>query len=271
MKKDETVSIGIIGAGNMGGALARGLAKSYRPENIGIFDIDGEKAGKTAKSMKIKHAETLKNLVDNRTIIILAVKPDGIVPVLNEIKSYIGSEHVIVSIAAGISLGAMQRAAGQQVKIVRAMPNTPAILGEGMTALCAGESVTGDEMATVLRIFQCAGRVLEVPERLMDAVTALSGSGPAFAFTFIQALADGGVKMGIPRDKAATMAAQTVLGAAKMVLESADDPITLRGRVASPGGTTIEGIHVLERSGFSGIVMDAVEKAAIKSKKLGEG
>jgi pyrroline-5-carboxylate reductase len=271
MKKDDSISIGIIGAGNMGAALALGLAKSYKPENIGIFDIDEEKAGKTAKSLKIRREETLKNLVDNRSIIILAVKPDGIVPVLEEIKRYIRPECVIVSIAAGISLGVMQKTAGQQVKIVRAMPNTPALLGEGMTALCAGESVTGDEMATVHGIFQCAGRVLEVPEKLMDAVTALSGSGPAFAFTFIQALADGGVKMGIPRDKAAVMAAQTVLGAAKMVLESIDDPITLRSRVASPGGTTIEGIHVLERAGFTGIVMDAVEKAAIKSKKLGEG
>jgi len=271
MKKQETVRVGVIGTGNMGGALVRGLTANFPPDTISIYDIDAEKARILAKDLSTSPADDIKNLVDNSHIIVLAVKPDKIVSVLEEIKSHIKPECVIVSIAAGITIAAMQKSAGPGAKIVRTMPNTPAMVGQGMTTICASEAVTADDMAAVQGIFQCVGRVLELPEKLMDAVTAVSGSGPAYAYTFIQAMVDGGVKMGIPRDKALIMAAQTVLGAATMVLESGDDPVTLRGRVTSPGGTTIEGIHVLERAGFSGIVMDAVEKAAMKSKKLGEG
>jgi len=144
------------------------------------------------------------------------------------------------------------------------------MVGEGMSVLSPNDHVDEQSLLEVEQIFAKIGRVAVLPEKLMDAVTGLSGSGPAYVFTFIQALADGGVKLGIPRDKAVMLAAQTVLGSAKYVLESGEDPSTLRGRVTSPGGTTIEGIHVLERSGFSGIVMDAVEKAAQKSQKLGE-
>ncbi len=269
-EKRDGLRIGIIGAGNMGSALAKGLAKHSVPENISLFDTDEDKARLLSVELKITLSESAKKLVDISDIIVLAVKPDRIIPVLDNIQNSIRPDILIVSIAAGISIDAMVRVTGPSVKIVRAMPNTPALIGEGVTAISGSGSVSDSDMATVSGIFDCVGITVQVPEKLMDAVTAVSGSGPAYVFTFIQAMADGGVKMGLPRDKALILAAQTVLGSAKLVLETSESPITLRGNVTSPGGTTIDAVHVLERAGFSGIVIDAVEKAAIKSKKLGE-
>ncbi|MBN1531519.1 MAG: pyrroline-5-carboxylate reductase [Spirochaetes bacterium] len=269
--RNELLSIGIVGTGNMGTALAGGIARRYAPESISLFDIDADKAHRLAEAGGHRLCESLKILVDNSPIVVLAVKPDRIIPVLEEIHKSIRPDTVLVSIAAGVAIGTMLRITGPSAKIVRAMPNTPALTGEGVTALSGSGRITAEEMERVVSVFQCVGRAIEVPERLMDAVTAVSGSGPAYVFTFIQAMADGGVKMGLPRDKALLLAAQTVLGSAKLVLESSEDPITLRGRVTSPGGTTIDAVHVLERAGFSGIVIDAVESAAVKSKKLGEG
>jgi pyrroline-5-carboxylate reductase len=265
------LGIGIVGTGNMGAALAAGIARRHAPGSISVHDIDTEKARRLAGAGGLRHCESLKILVDNSRIVVLAVKPDRIIPVLEEIQKSVRPDTVLVSIAAGVGIDAMLRITGPSAKIVRAMPNTPALTGEGITALSGSGELTADEMELVVSMFQCVGRAIEVPERLMDAVTAVSGSGPAYVFTFIQAMADGGVKMGLPRDKALLLAAQTVLGSAKLVLESSEDPITLRGRVTSPGGTTIDAVHVLERAGFSGIVIDAVERAAVKSKKLGEG
>jgi pyrroline-5-carboxylate reductase len=262
--------IGCIGAGNMGGAILSRLAASADSAAITVYDIDAGKAEALSKKTGIAVAKSPEALAGASDILIIAVKPDAVAAALGVIKGIVASDSIIVSIAAGISIGAMEKILGQARKIIRVMPNTPSMVGEGMSVLSPNGNVDANSLLEVEQIFSKIGRVLALPEKLMDAVTGLSGSGPAYVFTFIQALADGGVKLGIPRDKALLLAAQTVMGSARYVLESGEDPIALRGKVTSPGGTTIEGIHVLERSGFSGIVMDAVEKAAQKSQRLGE-
>ncbi len=263
-------TIGCIGAGNMGGAILSRLAAGIDPSLILVYDADADKAKKLSRATGITVAATAEDLARASSIIIVAVKPDTVAAVLGAIKGSIAAGSIIVSIAAGITLAAMERIIGPSAKLVRVMPNTPSLVGEGMSVLSPNANVDGDSLIEVEQIFSKIGRAMVLPEKLMDAVTGLSGSGPAYVFTFIQALSDGGVKLGIPRDKALLLAAQTVMGAAKYVLETGEDPMSLRGKVTSPGGTTIEGIHVLERSGFAGIVMDAVEHAAQKSQRLGE-
>jgi pyrroline-5-carboxylate reductase len=262
--------IGCIGAGNMGGAILSRLAASVDPDLVTVYDIDAGKAESLSRSSGVSISASTEQLARISDIIIIAVKPDAVASVLESIKGAVSSEAIIVSIAAGISIAAMEKILGGSGKIVRVMPNTPSIVGEGMSVLSPNKNTDDKSLLEVEQIFSKIGRVLVLPERMMDSVTGLSGSGPAYVFTFIQALADGGVKLGIPRDKALVLAAQTVLGSAKYVLESGEEPMALRGKVTSPGGTTIEGIHVLERSGFAGIVMDAVERAAQKSQRLGE-
>lgn len=269
MKKGKK-TIGCLGAGNMGGAILSRLAESMDPGLLAVYDIDAGKAAAISRKAGITASLSSEELSGASDVIIIAVKPDAVASALGDIKSAVSSDTIIVSIAAGVSIGSMEKILGGSAKIVRVMPNTPAMVGEGMSVLSPNKNIDDDSLLEVEQIFSKIGRVLVLPEKLMDAVTGLSGSGPAYVFTFIQALADGGVKLGIPRDKALVLAAQTVLGSAKYVLESGGDPMSLRGKVTSPGGTTIEGIHVLERSGFAGIVMDAVEKAAQKSQRLGE-
>jgi len=263
--------IGCIGAGAMGSALLKRLAAQGGADDLIAFDIDEGKADALASSMGIRAAQSAQECASGSDVVIVAVKPGTVPSVCAAIKDVLARNKVIVSIAAGVTLRELESILGREKAIVRAMPNTPALVGEGMTVLSPNTSTEDASISRVEGIFSSLGRVMILPETLMDAVTGLSGSGPAFVFTFISALADAGVKLGIPRDKALVLAAQTVFGAAKYALESGEDPALLRGRVASPGGTTIEGIHVLERSGFAGIVMDAVEQAALKSKKLGGG
>ncbi len=262
--------IGCIGTGNMGSAIMLRLATNLDPALLRIYDKDTTRTEALSRGTGIKVSPTPKALTGESGVIIIAVKPDTVASVIEQIRDALQYGAILVSIAAGVSIAAIEVLAGSPVKIVRVMPNTPCMVGEGMSVLSLNEHVDEQSLLEVEQIFSKIGKVVVLPEKLMDAVTGLSGSGPAYVFTFIQALADGGVKLGIPRDKAVMLAAQTVLGSAKYVLESGEDPATLRARVTSPGGTTIEGIHVLERSGFSGIVMDAVEKAAQKSQKLGE-
>jgi len=263
-------TIGCIGAGNMGGAILSRLAANIDPSLVYVYDVDAGRSDSLARATGITAVSSVEELARSSGIIVIAVKPDAVAAVLSSIKGMITPESIIVCIAAGISLTAMEKIIGTSGKIVRVMPNTPVMVGEGISVLSPNASVDGDSLLEVEQVFSRTGRAMVLPEKLMDAVTGLSGSGPAYVFTFIQALADGGVKLGIPRDKALILAAQTVLGAARYVIESGEDPMSLRGKVTSPGGTTIEGIHVLERSGFAGIVMDAVERAAQKSQRLGE-
>lgn len=262
--------IGCIGTGNMGSAIMLRLATGLDPALLMIYDKDTARSDTLSRGAGISVSSTPQSLASESGVVIIAVKPDAVPAVIGEIRGALKPGAIIVSIAAGVSIAAIEVLTGSPVKIVRVMPNTPSMVGEGMSVLSPNDHVDEQSLLEVEQIFSKIGKVTVLPEKLMDAVTGLSGSGPAYVFTFIQALADGGVKLGIPRDKAIMLAAQTVLGSAKYVLESGEDPAALRGRVTSPGGTTIEGIHVLERSGFSGIVMDAVEKAAQKSQKMGE-
>ncbi len=261
-------TIGCIGVGNMGGAIIAGLSKKIAPDKIHSFDIDREKLERINEQYKISMADTPEKLLEKCQTVILAVKPDVITSVLNTIKKFV-SDKLIVSIAAGISISSIEDIIGTDKNIIRVMPNTPALIGEGMTVISPNKRVSTNYIELVKEIFSLLGSVMVLPEKHMDTVTALSGCGPAYGFTLIQAMADGGVKMGMPRDKALLLSAQTIAGAAKLVLESNEDPIALRGRVTSPGGSTIDAVHILERAGFSGIVMDAIEVATKKSKKLG--
>ncbi|MCU0848517.1 MAG: pyrroline-5-carboxylate reductase [Spirochaetes bacterium] len=262
--------IGFIGAGNMAGAMITGLSDIAREDRLSAYDIDSTKLIGLSDKYGVEITPSLEALAAKTDIIIIAVKPDAVPAVCDGIRDAAHDDRLIISIAAGISTASLEKMLGQNKKIVRAMPNTPLLAGEGMTVITAGKNATGDDMKAAEEIFSRSGRAITLPEKMMDAVTGISGSGPAYVFTFIQAMADGGVKHGIPRDKAVLLAAQTVLGSAKLVLQTGEEPFTLRGRVTSPGGTTIEAVHVLERGGFSGIVMDAIEAAAQKSRKLGE-
>ncbi len=265
----DSTAIGCIGAGNMGSAILAGLARRLDPSLIACYDTDAEKLQSICGRHGLRAASNARELAALCGIVILAVKPDTIPAVLTEIKNECAGK-ICVSIAAGVGITAIEAVLSPSQKIARVMPNTPALVGEGMSVISANAAMDDASLAMVEEIFSLLGRALVLPEKLMNAVTGLSGSGPAYVFTMIQAMADGGVKMGIPRDRALVLAAQTVLGAARMALESGDDPITLRGRVTSPAGTTIEGVHVLEKSGFSGIIIDAVEAATRRSEKLGE-
>lgn len=262
-------TIGIIGAGNMGGAIAAGLSRAPGKAVIRCFDTEKARCEALARGFGVEADSSIGDLAGACDIIILAVKPDALQAVLKELKG-ISPGRLVISVVAGASTELMEKTLPPAQKLVRAMPNTPALVGEGMTVLSAGAHADTASLELAEELFSHLGKTMILPERLMNAVTGLSGSGPAFVFTMIQAMADGGVKTGIPRERAILLAAQTVLGAARMVLETGDDPAVLRGRVASPGGTTIEGLHVMERAGFSGIIMDAVEAAAHRSAKLGE-
>jgi pyrroline-5-carboxylate reductase len=263
----KDIRIGCIGTGNMGNAIVSRLAENYKKENIFCFDTDKSRLDQLKSSLCIQTSDSAKSIADKCDVIILAVKPDIIKSVLLEIKHNL-QKKVIISIAAGISTEYITEVSGSQ-NVIRVMPNTPALIGEGMSVVSPGKIADDISVKIAEEIFSYLGLVLILQEKHMDAVTAVSGSGPAYVFTFIQAMIDGGVKSGLPRNEATILAAQTVLGSAKIVLENNTDPISLRGQVTSPGGTTIEAVHVLERSGFSGIIMDAVEAAKIKSEKLG--
>ncbi len=262
----EKMTIGCIGLGNMGSAICTGLAKSAKTKNIIGYDIDSSTATKLSQTIPLQTAHSIPELSDKSDIIIIAVKPNIVETVAREITQK-QKNMLIISIAAGITLAKLSQWFGDSYRIIRCMPNTPALIGEGMSVLST-VSATEDDLHIAQAIFNALGKVLILPESLMDAVTAVSGSGPAYVFTFIQAMADAGVKSGLSRQDALLLSAQTVYGAAAMVMQG-DEPITLRGKVTSPGGTTIDAIHVLEKNGFSGIIIDAVEAAYNKSKKLG--
>jgi len=262
--------IGCIGTGNMGSAIIIRLSKSQKHYDLSAYDIDGTKLKALSEKHEINTADSEKSLVENSDIIILAVKPDSIETVLYSIKGSINSDQIFISIAAGIKIKKIEQILGESSKIVRVMPNTPSIIGEGISVISPNKSIDDKMIKNVEEIFLNIGKVITLPEKLMDAVTGVSGSGPAYVFTFIQAMTDGAVKMGIPRDKALILASQTVLGSAKLIIDNSEDPMQLRDKVTSPGGTTISAIHVLERAGFSGIIIDAIEAAVNKSRMIGE-
>jgi len=257
--------IGIIGAGNMGSAIIKGISASNLNTDLLIFDIDEAKLLFFQSETGINVSGSIENIIDFSDILILAVKPGTILSVSALLKNYNG---IIISIAAGISINSITNTAGTDKKVVRAMPNTPVTTGSGMTVLSHSSNIEFNEIENVRSIFSSIGEVLIMDEKHMNTVTAISGSGPAYIFTFIQAMADAGVKLGIPRSEALLLAGQTILGSAKMFLDKKENPIMLRDKVTSPGGTTIAALHVLEKAGFSGIIIDAIEAAANRAKEL---
>lgn len=264
------MKIGFIGLGNMakamlGGMLSKGMIQKE--------DVIG--SAKTQATLDTVHetygiATTLDNsLVAKRAdVLFLAVKPQFFGEVLPEIAPALDEKKLIISIAAGKTMNDIEKLIGQGHKVVRCMPNTPALVGEGCTGACRNACVTEEEMALCMKLLGSFGVAEEVPERLMDAVSGVSGCSPAYVFQFIEALADGAVLAGMPRKQAYTFAAKAVMGSAKLMLESGKHPGELKDMVTSPAGTTIEGVRVLEERGFRGAVIDAVKASVEKSQKL---
>jgi len=264
-------TIGFYGAGNMGQAMLAGLlqAEIYPPDGIFVYDAYKPSLEKISGNFGVKTFTDSDELIQKSDIIIFAVKPNILLEVLPQVAKVIKKEQLVVSIAAGITIGALVDCLGETQKILRVMPNTPALVGEAMSAVAANAVVTSEEIAQVLAIFRSFGKAEVVPEKMMDCVTGLSGSGPAFVYLFIEALADGAVFEGMSREMAYEFAAQTVLGAAKMVIETNEHPGVLKDRVTSPGGTTIAGVKVLETEGLRAAAMAAVSAATQKSRQLG--
>lgn len=264
--------IGFIGCGNMAEAIISGILRAnlVLPEQI----IASNPTETKLKRMEERYAiqTTTDNTLPARdcNILFLSVKPIYYAAVIEEIRSFISFDCVVVMIAAGQTLARNSQRFGKPVKLVRAMPNTPALAGEGMTAISINPSVTEEEKSEIFAIFSSFGKAEFVDEALMDAVTGVSGSSPAYAYLFIEALADGAVVQGMPRKQAYTFAAQAVLGAAKMVLQTGEHPGVLKDNVCSPGGTTIAAVASLEEDGFRAAVMHAVKVCAEKSKNMTE-
>lgn len=265
--------IGFIGCGNMAQAMIGGIIKSGL-EKSGNVIVSNPSSGKL-QVVKDKYGinTTINNndIAEFSDILVLAVKPDKYPHVIDEIKSSIKQDAVIVAIAAGITMEFVKKCFGlDTIKVVRTMPNTPALVGEAMSAVCFSKEVTEGEKKDIISIFESFGRVEVIEEKLMNAIPAISGSSPAYVYMFIEALADGGVLQGIPRSKAYKMAAQAVLGAAKMVLETGEHPGVLKDNVCSPAGTTIEAVYTLEKNNFRGAVISAMESCTEKAVKMAE-
>lgn len=265
-------TFGFIGAGNMGGALARAAAKSVAPENVLISDVYAPAAEKLAGELSCKIGQAA-DVASQADFIFLGVKPQvmqsmlaGIAPVLAERKT----PFVLVSMAAGIAISDIRRMAGGDYPVIRIMPNIPVKAGGGMILYDATENVTEHALEAFLSGMQYSGRLDRLPEKLIDAGSALSGCGPAFVSLFIEALADGAVACGLPRGQALEYAEQTLFGTAKLLLETGEHPGQLKDAVCSPGGSTIEGVRALEEGGLRGIVMDAVQAAYERTLELGK-
>ncbi|MFO1488846.1 MAG: pyrroline-5-carboxylate reductase [Verrucomicrobiota bacterium] len=266
------LTIGFLGAGKMATALAKGFVQAglVTGEQIIASDVFDAALTAFAKDVGAKTAKSNGEVAGFANVLILAVKPDQVAGVLSEIRGAITPKHLVISIAAGISLAKMEAALNSDAHIIRVMPNTPALVGASASAFALGKSATAEDAALAQKLLSAVGVAYQVKEGLLDAVTGLSGSGPAYVYQFIEALSDGGVASGLPREVATKLAAQTVLGAARMVLETGQHPGALKDQVTSPGGTTIEGLHELEKGRLRGTVMSAVRAATEKSKKLGQ-
>ena len=264
------VKLGFIGAGSMGGAIIRGLmgGGQVAKENLVYYDPDPARQA-PMEQLGVEAALDAPEVMHS-PVVLLAVKPQVLPQVLAGLREFARPWHLIISIAAGVPLAVLE-AALPESRVIRVMPNAPTMVGAGVAALAPGRRATPEDTALALELFSAVGQAVVVQESQLDAVTGLSGSGPAFVALFIEALADGGVKAGLPRALAHSLALHTVLGSAKLCLDEDLHPGMLKDLVASPAGTTIEGLHVLESGGFRGLVMSAVAAAAARSQELGKG
>lgn len=267
------LTIGFLGAGKMATALAKGFVntKLCRAADIIASDpIDSARkyfAGELGSKTTTSNADVAKFA----KVLILAVKPDQVSGVLNEVRPHFTEKHLLISVAAGVPIAKMEAGLGESARVIRVMPNTPALVGLSASGYALGKAAKPEDGALALKLLSAVGVAYQLKESLLDAVTGLSGSGPAYVYMIIEALSDGGVAAGLPRDVATKLAAQTVLGSAKMVLETGMHPGALKDMVTSPGGTTVEGLHELEKGGLRGTLINAVRAATDKSKKLGQG
>ena len=261
----------IVGAGNMGEALLRGLLRSgaITPDRVAVTVRRQERLTHLQSTYGVTVGTDNVAAVRDADVVVLAVKPQILDRVLVEIASSVKPTALVISIAAGIPTSNIEGRLAAGVRVVRAMPNTPALVDAGATAIVGGAHAEPDDLARVRAIFEAVGKVIEVEEGLLDAVTGLSGSGPAYVFMIIEALSDAGVKVGLPRYQAQALAAQTVLGSAKLLIETGEHPGVLKDRVTSPGGTAIAGLHTLEEGGLRTTLINAVVAATARSRELG--
>ena len=264
------MKLGFIGTGNMAGAIMGGIIRNeiFKPEEIIGADISKESRSKVQSAYGINVTEDNKKAASESEVLVLSVKPQYYAETIKEIKDCVREDQLIITIAPGKTLKWLEEQFEKKVKIVRAMPNTPALVGEGMTAACANDAVTEEEKEYALKILRSFGKVEIVAENMIDAVVAVSGSAPAYVFMFIEAMADAAVLGGMPRAQAYKFAAQAVMGSAKMVLETGKHPGELKDMVCSPGGTTIQAVKVLEEKGMRAAVMDAMDACIEKSKSM---
>ncbi|MBC7806568.1 MAG: pyrroline-5-carboxylate reductase [Akkermansiaceae bacterium] len=279
----ESLKIAVLGCGQMGGALVRGWvgAGVIVGGNVRLFDVKRETAQALADEVgasvataddSMTGAEFARSFLQGVDVLLLCVKPAQVAPLLSSLRreNPLGERLLVVSIAAGVRLATLEEASGGMNGVIRVMPNTPALVGEGASAFCRGTHATDDHAKTVQTLFGAVGSCVEVPnEALIDAVIGVAGSAPAYFYLIIEALTDGGVRAGLPRDTARTLAAQTMLGSAKMILTTGTHPMALKDAVTTPGGTTIAALGVLESGGLRGTLMDAVRAAAERSKEMG--
>ena len=265
-------NLAFLGAGNMARALVRGCLSraGLAPEQLAATDVSPAALAQIASEYKVRTFATNAEAAAWADVLVLAVKPQALPAVLFEISPFVGPDKLVISIAAGVTSTRISEGLGGHGRVVRAMPNTPAIVGEGATAIVGGRAASSEDMATAETLFRSVGVVVHVAESMMDAVTGLSGSGPAYAFIAIEALSDAGVRAGLPRDVATKLAAQTLLGAGKLLLETGEHPARLKDMVTSPAGTTIAGVAALEQAGYRHALMAAVEAAVARSKELGK-
>lgn len=261
--------IGFIGIGNMGFAMLKGAGKVFKNTELCFTDINLHRVKEVEKETNIRGAVNSTEIVRQCKYVVLAIKPQYYGAVLDEIKNEVSEKNIVISIAPGVTVARLKKALGEQIRIVRAMPNTPALVNEGMTGICySADLFQEEEKATIERFFGSFGKYEVIDESLINAVVCASGSSPAYVYMFIEALADSAVKYGLPRDKAYIFAAQTVMGAAKMVLETGEHPGKLKDQVCSPGGTTIAGVSALEEYGFKGAVIKANDACFEKAESM---
>ncbi|MEA2746038.1 MAG: pyrroline-5-carboxylate reductase [Myxococcales bacterium] len=268
----KTKTLGFVGGGNMAEALVKGLlhAKVVPPDGILVSDVKTERLAHFTELHGVRTTQDNHELVRTSDVIVLSVKPQVIDKVLALIGGDVKSGQLVISVAAGVPVSAIEARLPEGTHVVRSMPNTPATVQAGATAIAPGTHATEDDLEVARSLFAAVGRVVTLDETLLDAVTGLSGSGPAYVMVMIEALADGGVKVGLHRDTALLLAAQTVYGSAKLLLDTGEHPGRLKDMVTSPGGTAIAGLHTLESGGLRRTLIDAVEAATNRSAQLGE-
>lgn len=263
--------LGVIGTGNMGSAIIRGVLQAglFTPNEIAACDAIPEKAAELEKGLHVTIKPSASQTAQASQIVLIAVKPQTMEQCLGELKEAVTPDHLILSIAAGISTAYIEKRLIQKARVIRVMPNTPALVGAGATAICAGTHASEADMGQAERIFSGIGKVYRFPETLMDAVTAVSGSGPAYLFYFAECLIGAAVQSGLPQNSAADLVAQTLFGAAKLLRESGEKAETLRAKVTSPGGTTEAALKVMQARDFNGIITAAVQSAVKRGQELG--